>query len=99
LLALLSPAAAQTPQRAPTWAETKCIRYKAAWDELQKRRGLKGLGADFVQRHQDFIDTGCRNSTHVCPRSDDELEVADMMVVAALNGGMASTFPPFSCRR
>ena len=82
----------------PTWAETKCIRYKAAWDDLVKKRGLTGIGPEFLKRHQDFIDTGCRASTHVCPRSEHELEVADMMVIAAINGGMASTFPPFSCK-
>jgi hypothetical protein len=93
----LDPAVAQ--QRGPTWTETKCLRYKAAWGELVKQRGLAGLGQEFLNRHQAFIDTGCRASTHVCPRTDGELEVADMMVVAALNGGMASTFPPFSCKQ
>ena len=91
------PAVAQ--QRPPTWTETKCLRYKAAWGELVKHRGLTGLGQEFLTRHQAFIDTGCRASTNVCPRTDGELEVADMMVVAALNGGMASTFPPFSCKQ
>ena len=91
------PAAAQ--QRPPNWAETKCIRYKAAWGELVKQRGVAGLGPDFLKRHADFIETGCRTSTNVCPRSSGELEVADMMVIAALNGGMASTFPPFSCKQ
>ncbi len=75
------------------------MRYKAAWAQLEKQRGLAGLGPEFLSRHDSFMAQGCRESTHVCPRSDAELEVADMMVVAALNGGMASTFPPFSCRR
>jgi hypothetical protein len=98
ITAVAAQAQAQQP-RAPTWGETKCIRYKAAWGELMKRRGVKDLSADFLTRHDAFITQGCRESTHVCPRSDAELEVADMMVVAAMNGGMASTFPPFSCKR
>jgi hypothetical protein len=91
------PAASQ-PGRS-SWAETKCIRYTAAWNELKKVRGLAGLGDEFVKRHTAFMELGCRASTHVCPRSASELEVANMMVVAALNGGMASTFPPFSCKQ
>ncbi|MGL4438551.1 MAG: hypothetical protein ACRCUE_04710, partial [Bosea sp. (in: a-proteobacteria)] len=96
-LAALSPASGQ--QRKPTWAETKCIRYTAAWIALEKQRGLTGLGVEFLARHKQFIDGGCRSSTHVCPRTNAELEVADMMAIAALNGGMASTFPPFSCKQ
>ncbi len=98
LLAPLLPPLAEAQPRTPSWTETKCIRYKAAWGELVKQRGLAGIGPEFLRRHQEFIDTGCRASTNVCPRSEGELEVADMMVIAALNGGMASTFPPFSCR-
>lgn len=97
VLALLASAAAQ--QRPLTWTETKCLRYKASWADLVKQRGLTGLGEEFLKRHQDFIGSGCRASTHVCPRTEGELEVANMMVVAALNGGMASTFPPFSCKQ
>ena len=95
----LLPATAWAQSGKPSWTETKCIRYKAAWGELVTQRGLAGLGPDFLKRHQDFIEAGCRSSTHVCPRTDGELEVADMMVIAALNGGMASTFPPFSCKK
>jgi hypothetical protein len=97
--ACLAAGSALSQTRQPGWTETKCIRYKAAWGDLVRQRGIAGLGEEFLQRHQAFIDTGCRASTHVCPRNDRELEVADMMVVAALNGGMASTFPPFSCKK
>lgn len=98
-LLLTSTASVAAQTRAPTWAETKCVRYKAAWSELLKVRGVKDISADFLARHDAFIAQGCRESTHVCPRSDAELEVADMMVVAAMNAGTASTFPPFSCKR
>jgi hypothetical protein len=93
----LTTVMAQQPK--PTWAETKCIRYTAAWGDLERQRGLAGLGTEFLSRHKSFIDGGCRVSTNVCPRTDAELEVADMMAIAALNGGMASTFPPFSCKQ
>ena len=98
-LALQSIATVAAQPAPPSWTETKCIRYKVAWGDLVRQRGMAGLGQEFLTRHQAFIDAGCRASTNVCPRTDAELEVADMMVVAALNGGMASTFPPFSCKQ
>ncbi|HEV2558559.1 MAG TPA: hypothetical protein VGU45_08035 [Microvirga sp.] len=90
-------AAAREPQ--PNWPEVKCGRYAAAWTEALRRKRPQGLSIDFVERHDAFIARGCRESTHVCPRSAEELAMANVMVVAALNAGMASTFPPFACRK
>ena len=32
-------------------------------------------------------------------RSAEELDLANVMVILAMNVGTASTFPPFSCRK
>lgn len=91
----VSPALAQEP----SWVEVKCTRYKKAWSEALARTGTKGLGPEFLTRHEAFLASGCTTKGDVCPRSEEELALANMMVVAAMNAGTASTFPPFACRK
>lgn len=81
------------------WVEVKCERYKTAWSEALKRRGTKGIGQEFLDSHEAFLASGCTTQGNVCPRSTEEFDLANMMVVAAMNAGTASTFPPFSCRK
>ncbi len=83
----------------PSWVEVKCTRYKKAWDEALARTKAKGLGQEFLHRHEAFLASGCTAKGDVCPRSEEELALANMMVVAAMNAGTASTFPPFACRK
>lgn len=93
------PLPALSSGRPASWTQTKCERYKAAWATLLGRRGPSGLGADFLARHEAFIASGCTSQPDVCPRSTAELDVANIMVIAAMNAGSASTFPPFRCAR
>jgi hypothetical protein len=88
---------AQAPK--PTWSEVKCERYRKAWTAVLEKRGRAGLGAAFIERHEAFLASGCATPPDVCPRSPEEFEVANLLVIMAMNAGMASTFPPFSCRR
>lgn len=81
-----------------TWSETKCANYRAAWQHTLSRRGTTGLGAEFLARHEAFIASGCHGPGDACPRSREELEIANIMVVLAMNAGAASTFLPFHCR-
>lgn len=90
-------AAQNAPPR--SWPEVKCERYGKAWADALARRGTRGLSRDFLERHEAFLASGCTARADVCPRSAEELEVANMMVVAAMNAGTASTFPPFACRK
>ncbi|MCG7393520.1 hypothetical protein MHY87_11440 [Microvirga sp. ACRRW] len=82
-----------------SWVEVKCERYKKAWDEALKRRGTTGISQEFISRHEVFLASGCIAQGDVCPRSTEEFDLANMMVVAAMNAGTASAFPPFSCRK
>jgi hypothetical protein len=82
-----------------SWPEVKCARYKKAWSEALAHRGTQGLGQEFLERHEAFLASGCTARADVCPRSAEELDIANMMVVAAMNAGTASTFPPFACRK
>ncbi|MBF9195981.1 hypothetical protein [Microvirga terrestris] len=93
----LSSALAQsTPPK--SWPEVKCERYEKAWIEALARRGRQGLSPEFIERHEAFLASGCTTQADVCPRSAEELGLANIMVVAAMNAGTASTFPPFACR-
>lgn len=85
--------------RAASWSEEKCVRYTRAWTELMSRRGKEGLGSEFLERHDAFLASGCTTRADVCPRSKEELDVANIMIIQAMNAGTASTFPPFACRR
>jgi hypothetical protein len=76
----------------------KCTRYQAAWGEALARFGRRGLGQEFLDGHAAFLASGCRAGRDVCPRSPEELALADALTIAAMNFGTASTFLPFACR-
>lgn len=83
------------PQR---WHDVKCARYKAAWAAALTRLGTRGLGRDFLDRHAAFLASNCTRRSDVCPRSQSELALSNLMVVLSMNFGAASTFAPFACR-
>jgi hypothetical protein len=98
LLAGLAPATAQV-SRIENWPAVKCERYGKAWTQALAKRGRTGLGPEFIARHEAFLASGCPTPGDVCPRSKEELDLANILVVMAMNEGMASTFLPFACRR
>lgn len=85
--------------RMQSWSEVKCERYSKAWSEALARRGRGGLGTAFLERHEAFLASGCSNAADVCPRTREELDMANDLVIAAMNAGTASTFLPFACKR
>jgi len=97
-LALGIPAA-QAQSGGENWPAVKCERYRKAYDEATRRFGMKGLGPEFLARHDAFMISGCMAPPDVCPRSAEELNLANVMVMAGMNAGMASTFMPFACRK
>ena len=87
------------PSVAPQdWHDAKCSRYRKAWTEILAREGTQGLGKDFLSRHEAFLASNCSRTSDVCPRSPEELKLANIMVIASMNFGAASTFVPFYCR-
>ncbi len=93
--AALAPAQAQaSPQGLQA---RKCASYGQAWTEALARFGMEGLSADFLARHAAFLASGCRER-RVCPRSEQELALANALTIAAMNDRMASSFVPFICR-
>ena len=80
------------------WPTEKCNRYRKAYDQSIARLGKEGLGLDFLASHDAFLASNCQARADVCARSKEELELANRLVVMAMNAGMASTFLPFNCR-
>jgi hypothetical protein len=100
-MVILGSAAAFAQQSGSTgtdWPTEKCNRYRKAYDQSLARLGKKGLGAEFLASHDAFLASNCQARAEVCARSKEELELANRLVVMAMNSGMASTFPPFYCR-
>jgi hypothetical protein len=92
-------ASSSATERPRSWPEVKCDRYRQAWRQALARGGTQGLGRDFLDRHEAFLASGCTERAGVCPRSAEEIALANAMVIAAMNAGTASTFPPFACRQ
>lgn len=101
--AALLAASALPGQAQPTppenWPAIKCERYSKAYAEALAKLGRKGLSQDFLDAHEAFLVSGCSIKGEVCPRSAEELNLANVMVIMGMNQGMASTFMPFACPR
>jgi hypothetical protein len=94
----VSPTLAQNAQ-GQSWPEVKCARYTKSWTEALAKRGRQGLSQEFLDTHEAFLASGCTSPVDVCPRSEAELDFANVMVLLARNAGTASTFPPFRCHK
>jgi len=96
---VIGGAAALAQQNGSTdWPTEKCNRYRKAYDQSIARLGKKGLGADFLASHDAFLASNCQARAEVCARSREELELANRLVLMAMNSGMSGTFLPFTCR-
>lgn len=80
------------------WPTEKCNRYRKAYDQSIAYLGKKGLSADFLASHDAFLASNCQARAEVCARSKEELELANRLVLMAMNSGMSGTFLPFTCR-
>lgn len=80
-----------------TWVEQKCVLYQRAWDWAFDSIGPSGISAGFIAQNQRFIAAGCTENIAVCPVSDEDFELANLLTVMTMNEGMASTFVPFQC--
>jgi len=40
---------------------------------------------------------GCTEAIDICPRSSNEIHIANALTLAMMNSGAASTFLPFRC--
>jgi hypothetical protein len=99
LLAMIATGAAAQAPAPETWPAVKCARYKEGYRVAITRQGRQGLGAEFLAKHDAFLASDCAGEHDVCPRSKEELDLANTLVILGMNQGMASTFMPFACRK
>lgn len=100
LLAIFLPSVGFTQEQGGrTWPQEKCFRYTKAWSDVLTRWGTEGLGTEFLNSHNAFIEGGCVAKANVCPRSDRELELANVLSIAAINASITGSFLPFACRK
>ncbi len=98
VFALAAPGlAAQANVPPEDWPRVKCELYARATAEALQRFGRTGLGAEFLARHEAFLASGCQGERDACPKSPEELRLANVLVIRGMNAGMASTFFPFAC--
>jgi hypothetical protein len=79
------------------WQAEKCRRYARMTAEAFTRFKPDALSPEFRARHEAFIAEGCTGKADVCPRSRQELDIANILVIGAMNAGMSGTFAPFGC--
>ena len=80
------------------WQAKKCAIYADEWADALAMRGKTGIGQEFIDRQATFIAAGCLGDRNVCPRSPEELRLADLLTLMAVSEGIAGTFLPFGCR-
>lgn len=94
LAVVSSPVAAQ---QSGGWVEEKCRIYEAAWAQALETHGSGQMNYAFIAGNENFIASGCTGPSDICPRSSQELDVANALTLAMMNAGAASTFLPFKC--
>lgn len=96
LLAALS-LGAPAARAETTWTERKCELYADATAAALSWTDPAGLSEEFLARHAAFLASGCTAPHDVCPRSAEEVALADLLLTMSMSEGMASTFVPFAC--
>ncbi len=99
LLLVVASASAHAESVAPqrSWREEKCFRYQRDWNEALRRFGREGLSSAFVAGNETFIASGCLRRAKICPHTQHERELVDILAIRVANEGMSTTFLPFDC--
>ena len=94
-----SPPAGARDAGGPSRTALKCAKSRKPGSDVLVRRGGRGLGQEFLARHETFVASGCTARGAVCPRTPEEPNVANLVALLSMNAGTGGTFLPFSCRR
>lgn len=94
LLLLATPASAQEQS---AWQQQKCALFTNAWTRALESIGSDDINYNFLAANENFIASGCTESIAACPQSNQERDIADLITLAMMNEGAASTFLPFRC--
>lgn len=85
------------PALANNWSQEKCRLYTQDWSDVVATNGLEDVGKPFLDNHATFIASGCTLRANVCPRSQHELEIANLLSLMTVSQGITGSFLPFSC--
>ena len=75
---------------------SKCDIFRTAFDSAVQRFGKAGLSEEFLTRGAAFSSGGCEGQRNVCPRSPEELKLANLVILRAV-GRTGGSFLPFAC--
>lgn len=94
----LFPKIALADETMPTpWQLRKCQIYTDAWNDLPKLLDTSSFRQQFRTQNEKFMASACLDRISVCPQGDVEIEAANLLTIAVMNGGTASSFLPFRC--
>lgn len=93
-LLLVSPVDAE---ESSAWQQQKCALYADAWSRALDSFGSEDINYNFVATNENFIASGCTEQIAICPQSNQERDIADLITLVMMNEGAASTFLPFRC--
>lgn len=97
LLLFWAGTALAEPAPASEWIAQKCQYYTEAWAWVLASQDLSGTSSRFLTEHQRFIDASCDQAIEICPETEADHALADLLTILSMNEGMASTFVPFAC--
>lgn len=81
---------------ADDWSARKCALYRDIWTHAASGPALAEVGPAFRADHDAFLASDCREG-RVCPRSEAERALADLLSLMAVAEGMTGSFLPFVC--
>jgi hypothetical protein len=79
------------------WTAKKCELYRSASDDAAQIQGTEGVSESLISQSEAFIAGGCTGDHGLCPVTDQDRALIDLLTVLTMNEGMASTFVPLGC--
>lgn len=100
LMAMITVLTGATTANQPStaWQSQKCQAFEAAWGRALDVHGTDNMNYDFVAQNENFIESDCIEQSAICPRSDQEIDVANDITFEMMGIGLASTFLPYRCQ-
>lgn len=96
-LCLMLPAPCRADTLSPEWTVKKCGLYQSAVKDALQIQGGDGVSESFLGQNTAFIAGGCTGHKTLCPVTDQDRSLANLLTVLTMNEGMASTFLPLGC--
>ena len=83
---------------ATAWQIAKCRFYEETWRDMIAHYGSEILTPEFRDENERFIRSTCLQRIPVCPRSSEDLAIANALTLGTMNGDVGGSFLPFACK-